>query len=164
MCGIAGHLSPKPQPNLPSLAAGLIAALRHRGPDDEGYFVSPENRALLVHTRLAILDLSPSGHQPMARKGLQIVFNGEIFNFRELRAELEADGENFSTRSDTEVLLAMYAKHGQDCVQRLRGMFAFCIWDEERETAFLARDPFGIKPLYLVEKDGCLVSHPSCGP
>src|SRR5439155_7705837 len=104
----------------------LQGALRHRGPDDEGIFVSADGRAALVHTRLAVLDLTAAGHQPMrsADGRYTITFNGEIYNFRELRSELERCGESFATQTDTEVLLRLYARLGPDCVGRLRGMFA----------------------------------------
>jgi asparagine synthase (glutamine-hydrolysing) len=128
----------------------MQAALHHRGPDDGGLWMDPVAGVGLAHTRLAILDLSPAGHQPMAiQEGrYQIVFNGEIYNFRELRRELEKDGVIFNSHSDTEVLLHLYARYGRAMVQRLRGMFAFCIWDQQDRAAFLARDPMGIKPLY----------------
>ena len=135
----------------------LQTNLRQRGPDDQGLWIAPSGRAGLVHTRLSILDLSPAGHQPMrSRDGrYTITFNGEIYNFRELRAEIERDGISFHSNSDTEVLLALYAKRGQAMVRDLRGMFAFAIWDENEQTAFLARDPFGIKPLYFTQgQDG----------
>ena len=103
-----------------------------------------------MHTRLSILDLTPAGHQPMhsADGRYSITFNGEIYNFVELRRELQRRGEVFHTRTDTEVLLRLYARFGPDCVNRLRGMFAFAIWDANEKSCFLARDLFGIKPLY----------------
>ena len=153
MCGIAGIFSPSPQDStgLEAMLRRLQSNLRQRGPDDEGLWIAPEGRAGLVHTRLSILDLSTAGHQPMhsADGRYTITFNGEIYNFRELRAELEQDGVTFRSNSDTEVLLALYAKRGQAMARDLRGMFAFAIWDDQTKTAFLARDPFGIKPLYF---------------
>ncbi|MCA9091813.1 MAG: asparagine synthetase B, partial [Planctomycetaceae bacterium] len=117
-------------------------------------------RAGLVHTRLSILDLSAAGHQPMisADGRLVIVFNGEIYNFRELRSEMEHEGVVFHTGTDTEMLLSLYQRDGRAMVNRLRGMFAFAIWDEREKQAFLARDPLGIKPLYYSHsrKDGTL--------
>lgn len=147
MCGIAGILNHEPAPCALALEK-LQAALRHRGPDDAGLWLSPTGRAGLAHTRLAVLDLSPAGHQPMRADGHVIVFNGEIYNFRALRAELEATGVGFHTRSDTEVLLRLYQREGPAMLGRLRGMFALAIWDEQAQSAFLARDAFGIKPLY----------------
>lgn len=138
--------------------AALNACLRHRGPDDQGVWTSADGRAGLAHVRLSILDLSPAGHQPMSTpdEKLHIVFNGEIYNFRKLRAELEADGVVFRTATDTEVLLHLYAKDGAAMLGRLRGMFALAIWDEQRQSCFLARDPLGIKPLYYTQRAGSL--------
>ncbi|MBL9130552.1 MAG: asparagine synthetase B, partial [Verrucomicrobiaceae bacterium] len=117
--------------------------MRHRGPDDEGRWISPSGRAAFAHTRLSILDLSAAGHQPMHDTSgrFTITFNGEIYNFRELRESLARDGVAFHTDSDTEVLLALYARRGEAMVRELRGMFAFAIWDEREQTCFLARDP-----------------------
>ncbi len=155
MCGIAGILNDEPSPC--ALALGkLQASLRHRGPDDAGLWLSPGGRAGLAHTRLAVLDLSAAGHQPMVAEGHVIVFNGEIYNFRALRAELEAAGGVFHTRSDTEVLLRLYQREGPAMLGRLRGMFALAIWDEREQSAFLARDAFGIKPLYYSLQGGRL--------
>jgi asparagine synthase (glutamine-hydrolysing) len=160
MCGIAGIFASQMADGerLDAALAKLQQALRHRGPDDEGRWRSPGGTARLVHTRLSILDLSAAGHQPMvsADGNIGIVFNGEIYNFRELRAELERDGTVFHTRSDTEVLLRLYEREGRGMVGRLRGMFAFAIWDEQEGRAFLARDPLGIKPLYYTQSDGML--------
>ncbi len=128
----------------------------HRGPDDAGEWSDATGQAYLAHVRLAILDLSPAGHQPMTLTagGATIIFNGEIYNFRELRTELTATGDVFHTESDTEVLLLGCQRHGAAFVARLRGMFAFCYWDSATQTALLARDPFGIKPLYYAEAAG----------
>jgi asparagine synthase (glutamine-hydrolysing) len=151
MCGIAGILDPRH--TLSDAATRLDAlqrALQHRGPDDHGVWSSPSGIAHLAHTRLSILDLSAAGHQPMQLPGgrFTITFNGEIYNFRELRTELEREGTSFHTGTDTEVLLRLYERHGTDMLGRLRGMFAFAIWDEQERTCFLARDALGIKPLY----------------
>ena len=152
MCGIAGILQDSPASGNrgDAVLASFQRALCHRGPDDHGRFVSPDGHAALVHTRLSILDLTPAGHQPMhtADGRFSIVFNGEIYNFRELRSQLECRGEVFRTGTDTEVLLRLYAIFGPGCVNRLRGMFAFAVWDADEKTCFLARDPFGVKPLY----------------
>jgi asparagine synthase (glutamine-hydrolysing) len=147
MCGIAGILNQEPAPCALALER-LQAGLRHRGPDDAGLWLSPSGQAGLAHTRLAVIDLSPAGHQPMIAGDQVIVFNGEIYNFRELRAELEAAGVELRTQSDTEVLLHLYRREGPAMLARLRGMFALVIWDERERSAFLARDAFGIKPLY----------------
>ena len=141
--------------------ATLECSLQHRGPDDRGTYLSPDGRCGLTNTRLAILDLSAAGHQPMrsADGHRVIVFNGEIYNFLELRKELEATGVVFRSHSDTEVVLSMYERDGPACVERLRGMFALAIWDEREGSCFLARDPLGIKPLYYYyeEASGLLV-------
>ena len=156
MCGIAGFLSAHRPPDD---AAGVLTRLRqtlaHRGPDDHGEFLSEDRCCGLTNARLAILDLSAAGHQPMrsADGRYVIVFNGEIYNFLELRAELEAGGAVFRSRSDTEVVLQLYERHGAACVDRLRGMFALAVWDERERTCFLARDPLGIKPLYYYHDD-----------
>lgn len=161
MCGIAGWLSGEPSDigpgELGNRLSAMQAALRHRGPDDAGSWAT--DGAGLVHTRLAILDLSPAGHQPMQTPDgrLTIVYNGEIYNFRELRREMEQGGTVFATGTDTEVILRLYERFGADCVQRLRGMFALAIWDARDRCGFLARDPFGIKPLYYWESRGQLV-------
>jgi len=163
MCGIAGILSSSPfdrsnlfgelskQQIVADLEARLNAmqsAIKHRGPDGQGSYFCPSQQAALSHTRLAIIDLSDSGHQPMSNGNLTISFNGEIYNHQELRSQLEQSGESFNSHSDTEVILKLYAKYGSECVQKLRGMFAFIIWDSQNKTAFAARDPLGIKPFY----------------
>lgn len=160
MCGIAGIIGTQlPNPDLTAGAERMRFALRNRGPDDAGTYLSSVGGAVLAHTRLSILDLSAAGHQPMQSADGRhvIVFNGEIYNHAELRRELESLGETFVSHSDTEVILALYRRHGPACVHELEGMFAFCIWDERDRTAFLARDPFGIKPLYYHARGGELV-------
>jgi asparagine synthase (glutamine-hydrolysing) len=155
MCGIAGFLSNSTDAAPPSSAIPL-ASLAHRGPDDSGWFsfaaANASYRALLLHRRLSILDLSSAGHQPMSTPDAlhTIVFNGEVYNYRELREELEKLGCRFRTQTDTEVLLQAYVQWGSACLPRLIGMFAFAILDQRRRTLFLARDFFGIKPLYFV--------------
>ena len=150
MCGIAGYLGT----DLDADARGPLRSLAHRGPDDSGWVAQRSSAfpSLLMHRRLSILDLSAAGHQPMATAdGLHtIVFNGEIYNYRELRDELGSLGVAFRTQTDTEVLLQAYAQWGPACLTRLIGMFAFAIRDERRRVLFLARDCFGIKPLYYV--------------
>jgi asparagine synthase (glutamine-hydrolysing) len=133
-------------------------AMLNRGPDGEGLWISEDRRIGLAHRRLAIIDLSDAGSQPMMTPdgSLRVVFNGEIYNFRELRKDLEARGHDFLSTSDTEVLLHLYQEYGRDMVHRLRGMFAFAIWDEQRRGLFVARDPFGIKPLYYADDGGTI--------
>jgi asparagine synthase (glutamine-hydrolysing) len=124
-----------------------------RGPDGVGEWISADRRVGLGHRRLSIIDLSPTGAQPMFNedKSLAIIFNGEIYNYRELRSQLEAKGRRFFSQSDTEVLLHLYAEGGSEMVNALRGMYAFIIWDATKRSLFLARDPFGIKPLYYAD-------------
>lgn len=152
MCGIAGifaygrHAPPVSEVEL----LRLREAMAVRGPDGAGLWISPEGNLGLAHRRLAILDPSQAGGQPMATPdgAVTVVFNGEIYNFRDLRRELETRGHTFRSQSDTEVLLYLYREHGTEMVSRLRGMYAFAIWDVEKRGLFLARDPYGIKPLY----------------
>ena len=148
MCGIAGilHLDGRPVPH--RLIKGMTDAIAHRGPDDEGHFV--DRNVALGHRRLAIVDPTRFGHQPMLSEDGQIAlaFNGEIFNFRELRAELEQKGHQFRSRTDTEVLIHGFEQEGIGFVERLNGMFAFALWDDGERTLYLARDRFGVKPLY----------------
>jgi asparagine synthase (glutamine-hydrolysing) len=152
MCGIAGVIEfANPAELSPSSLERMAEVLRHRGPDDQGFYVSGGTG--LVHRRLSIIDLSPGGHQPKASEdGLaSVVFNGEIYNFPELRAELESKGERFESRSDTEVLLKAYKVWGEDCLSHLNGMFAFAIWDARRRVLFAARDRLGKKPFFYYE-------------
>ena len=156
MCGIAGVVSRTQLHDSPRIVGALQSRLRHRGPDDQGVFEDASGVAALVQTRLAILDLSAAGHQPMHSQDgrFVIVFNGEIYNYRLLRAELIQCGYRFSSDSDTEVLLALYQRDGHSCVKSLQGMFAFAVWDKVEKSLFLARDPLGIKPLYIWQKNG----------
>jgi asparagine synthase (glutamine-hydrolysing) len=149
MCGIAGcssHLSL-------DLLKSAGKALMHRGPDADGIWFDEEYGIGLAHRRLSILDLSSAGAQPMASDdgSVVLVFNGEIYNFRELRAELEAGGHHFRGRSDTEVLLHLYLAHGEQMLGRLNGIFAFAFWDKRDRSLFVARDALGVKPLYYAE-------------
>lgn len=155
MCGIAGifgyHVS------APPVDARELERLREamavRGPDGAGSWISGDGRIGLAHRRLSILDLSAAGAQPMSTEDLRywITFNGEIYNHSELRAELEGKGHRFRSQSDTETLLHLYREYGPGMVPKLRGMFAFALWDVQAQRLFLARDPFGIKPLYIAD-------------
>ena len=158
MCGIAGFARHETATDLCGPLERMQRTVGHRGPDDRGVWRSPGGHALYAHTRLSIIDPSPSGHQPMQIDDgrFTITYNGEIYNFAELRASLVAAGAAFHSHSDTEVLLRLYQAQGPSCVERLRGMFAFAIWDERERTCFLARDRFGIKPLYYHESAGIL--------
>lgn len=149
MCGIAGLFAPGGQAN-PKIVRGMTDALRHRGPDDAGIEVLANGEVAFGHRRLSILDLSPLGHQPMMHPSgrLWITYNGEIYNFKEVREDLAAAGESFRSESDTEVLLAAYRRWGQDCLRRFRGMFALALWDVDKQSLVLIRDRFGVKPLY----------------
>jgi asparagine synthase (glutamine-hydrolysing) len=153
MCGIAGVVRRDGAVSA-DIAAALDRALAHRGPDGCGAWRSPAGDVLLVHRRLAIIDPGPSGAQPMATIDgrHRIVFNGEIYNYREIRADLEARGERFTTGSDTEVLLRLLVRDGVKSLARLRGMFAFGWWDTDARTLLVARDRFGIKPLYVAAR------------
>ena len=152
MCGIAGLVVPESGATNEIAHVDpvrrMIQRMNARGPDAEGIWSGPG--AVLGHRRLAIIDLDPRSNQPMnfANERHVLVFNGEIYNYRELRAELESQGERFKTTSDSEVILALYARMGADMLRRLRGMFAFAIWDVQSRVLFLARDAYGIKPLY----------------
>ncbi len=150
MCGIAGIVGLAPEtPGVdPAELHIMTAQLVHRGPDDEGYYVDPRGRCGLGFRRLSIIDIE-GGHQPISNEGntVWVVLNGEIYNFRELRAELEQQGHTFRTRSDSEVIPHLYEEHGEACFERLAGMFAIAIWDDEHAQLYLARDRFGKKPL-----------------
>ncbi len=152
MCGLNGifaYGANAPKPSTAELIASRDA-MAARGPDGAGQWQSKDQRCLLGHRRLAIIDLDDRALQPMQTPDgrLTVAFNGEIYNFRELRAKEEALGTRFRTSSDTEVLLWLYRRHGRDFVNQLRGMFALAIYDEDKGGVLLARDQFGIKPLY----------------
>jgi asparagine synthase (glutamine-hydrolysing) len=156
MCGIAGIFGEK---SSGSQLEAMVARQQHRGPDAQGMYLDPTGVAGLGHNRLSIIDLSEAGRQPMCDTAgrYRVVFNGEIYNYVELRRELSADYE-FRTRTDTEVLLAAYQKWGEDCLDKLIGMFSFLIWDERDGSLFAARDRFGVKPLYYYQdRDGALL-------
>ena len=151
MCGIAGLLSLRGEAISPAVLQRMTDAIAHRGPDGEGHWI--EGEVGFGHRRLAIIDLSPLAHQPMMSHDSRYVmtYNGEIYNFRELRTELEVLGYSFRSQSDTEVLLTAWAAWGVKMLDRLNGMFAFAIWDRTEKTLTLARDRYGIKPLYISE-------------
>jgi len=159
MCGICGIV----RANGPEVDAEIVRTMaqtmRHRGPDDEGVWCSADRRVALGHRRLSIIDLSPAGHQPMAdRSGrLWISFNGEIYNYQELRAELMTLGHVFSTASDTEVIIEAYREWDLDSVKKLNGMFAFALYDLDEDRLFLARDRAGEKPLFYRHQNGAFV-------
>jgi asparagine synthase (glutamine-hydrolysing) len=134
----------------------------HRGPDDAGSWVDPTGRVALGHRRLSIVDLSSAGHNPMPNEDgtVWITYNGEIYNHRELRAELEAKGHVYRSRTDTETIIHLYEEEGIDCVKRLHGMFAFAIWDTRKQQLFLARDRLGVKPLYWSQPPAASCSGP----
>jgi len=150
MCGIVG---------LTSFVGGIEAAqvvrmrdqLPYRGPDDQGLWIQKDGLTGFGHRRLSILDPTPSGHQPMHDEGLTIVFNGEVYNYIEIRDELIRYGYTFKTGTDTEVILKSYSKWGKECIQKFNGMFAFAIWDQGKNELFLVRDRLGIKPLYYYQ-------------
>ena len=151
MCGIYGYLSPTGTID-PTILRRMGHPLKHRGPDDEGEVIldSSEVSVGLGHKRLSIIDLSPAGKQPMANEDetIWITFNGEIYNFREIRKELEGKGHKFRSHSDTEVIVHLYEELGTKCLERLNGMFAFALWDGKQKSLFLARDRTGKKPLH----------------
>jgi len=152
MCGIAGFISLNGRPADRARAAAMIATLRHRGPDDTG--IAVDGPAALAAARLSIIDVA-GGHQPIAVDGgITVAQNGEIYNYVELRAELERAGRVFRTSSDTEVIAQLYAEHGAGAFERMRGMFAVAIWDAPNQRLVLARDRVGKKPLYFARRDG----------
>ena len=157
MCGIAGIVGTKREAEFFGATERMKAALRHRGPDSNG--IKDFNECLLANTRLAIVDLSEHGHMPMANEdsSVWITYNGECYNAIELRPQLEARGHRFRSNSDTEAVLHLYEEFGDRCVELLRGMFAFAIWDANRRRLLLARDRLGIKPLYFAQRPGRLV-------
>jgi asparagine synthase (glutamine-hydrolysing) len=157
MCGIAGIFNTDGAPVSIAVLRRMTDAVAHRGPDGEGFWTG--SFVGLGHRRLSIVDLSPLGHQPMQTPDGQVVlsYNGEVYNFQELRVELEARGHAFRSRTDTEVLLHAWAEWGEACVERLNGMFAFAVWDARENRLFLVRDRYGVKPLYWWWKGGTLV-------
>jgi asparagine synthase (glutamine-hydrolysing) len=158
VCGIFGYVTDKPEKGGRAVLDTALQALRHRGPDDTDLLEMNDRglRCGMAHTRLAIIDLSPNGRQPMstANDRYTMVYNGEVYNFQEIRAELETFGVKFRGSCDSEVILEAFARWGNDSVQRFRGMFAFAIWDRQTQKLTLARDHMGIKPLYFTSGPG----------
>ena len=150
MCGIAGIISKNTQQVALPVLKRMAVSIAHRGPDGEGFYINPGGNAGFAHRRLAIIDLSPAAAQPMHYASrYSIVYNGEIYNYTELRRELIKAGYHFNTQSDTEVILAAYDCYGEKCLTYFDGMFAFSIWDEKMQSLFAARDRFGEKPFYF---------------
>jgi len=162
MCGIAGFVTSRSYADLGGALRDMAQSIVHRGPDDDGFLEATTrngaHRVGLAHRRLSIIDLS-TGKQPISNEDgtVNIVFNGEIYNFQGLRDELIARGHAFRTRSDTETIVHAYEEWGTECVNRFRGMFAFAIWDANQERLFVARDRYGKKPVYLYEQSGLLL-------
>lgn len=153
MCGIAGFIDERLNAQEASAMIGtMLENIAHRGPDARSTWTN--GPVVLGHNRLSILDLSPDGTQPMFHFGCRIIFNGEIYNYIEIREELKKSGYTFKTGTDTEVVLAAYRHFGRDCVQKFVGMWSFAIWDEERQELFCSRDRFGIKPFYYIFENG----------
>ena len=152
MCGIAGYINIDNKPVSATVINAMTDAIAHRGPDGDGEWL--EDNVALGHRRLSIIDLSPAGKQPMINSDRRYVisYNGEVYNYREIRKELESAGFHFRSSTDTEVLLNAYAFWGSDCVLKFNGMFAIAIWDRHEKTLFLARDRYGIKPLYYAHQ------------
>src|SRR5437764_2399355 len=148
MCGICGAVWTNPESAIDAATLGrMTEKLRHRGPDDGGTYLDPEQGVALGHRRLSIIDLSPDGHQPMTNEdgSVWLTYNGEIYNFPELRRRLEGQGHTFRSETDSEVIVHLYEEEGPDLVRRLRGMFAFALWDRKRRRLLLARDRLGVK-------------------
>lgn len=153
MCGIAGYIdSTLAERDRGPLLESMLQAIAHRGPDARGTWIS--EALALGQNRLSIIDLSADGNQPMFREDLVIVYNGEVYNYKEIRRDLEAKGVRFHTQSDTEVILAAYQQYGERCVDHFIGMWAFAIWDKSKKKLFCSRDRFGIKPFFYIEHNG----------
>jgi asparagine synthase (glutamine-hydrolysing) len=157
MCGIVAIFDGNGAPTLDSVMRGMNT-LRHRGPDASHAWESPDRAVGLGHTRLSIIDLT-SGDQPLANEDetIHLIVNGEFYDFEEIRADLESRGHHFRTKSDSEILLHLYEEHGVECVHKLRGEYAFVLWDERKKLLFAGRDRFGIKPLFYAERNGRLM-------
>lgn len=151
MCGICGIITYKDAP-----IEQMLRSVRHRGPDDWGVYTSPDTKVSMGHARLSIIDLSDAGHQPMSNEDqtIWITYNGEVYNFPELKERLEEKGHVFKSNTDTEVIVHLYEDYGKACVSKLNGMFAFAIWDENKSELLLVRDRLGIKPMYYCHQNG----------
>jgi asparagine synthase (glutamine-hydrolysing) len=159
MCGVVAVFNLNGEPVAPVLVRDMTNQLRHRGPDSEGYAI--DCFLGLGHRRLSVLDLSSNGHQPMSSQDGEYVlsYNGEVYNFKEIRAQLEATGVQFRSTSDTEVVLEAFRKYGVHCLDLFNGMFAFAIWDKKHLRLTIARDRYGVKPLYYtIQGNSFLVS------
>ncbi len=162
MCGISGFVLKGRSADSSGLLRKMANVISHRGPDDEGFLETQSSSGGysigLAHRRLSIIDLG-AGHQPIGNEdgSVQIVFNGEIYNYQSLRNDLISRGHQFKTASDTETIVHAYEEYGDQCVERLRGMFAFAIWDARRDRLFMARDRFGKKPLFLYKTDNAFL-------
>src|SRR5690349_11667351 len=160
MCGISGVMRLSGERAVTeTMVREMCDPMRHRGPDDSGVWVNADASVGLGHRRLSIVDLSAAGHNPMPNEDgrVWITYNGEVYNHAALRPALEANGHRYRSRTDTETLLHLYEEHGVDMLHKLRGMFAFAIWDDARRRLFIARDRVGIKPLYYTIADGLLL-------
>jgi asparagine synthase (glutamine-hydrolysing) len=161
MCGITGIFNYSQSPHLisESILKKMTDVIAHRGPDDNGIYLSPDHMLGFGFRRLAIIDLSPAGHQPMSNAdgSIWIVFNGEIYNHLELRKTLEAKGYRYRSKTDTETILYAYQEYGLDFIEKLYGMFAIAIWDSRKKELVLIRDRIGIKPLYYAFANGALL-------
>lgn len=159
MCGIAGVLSPNKSIDWAGCVKEMTDFLIHRGPDAQGFYSDPEKGIFLGHRRLSIIDLSEQGKQPMFSEdgGIAVVFNGEIYNYKDLQLELIKKGHKFISQTDTEVIVHGYEEEGENYIKRLRGMFALAIWDNQRRKLVLARDRLGIKPVYYFNRPDCFV-------
>jgi asparagine synthase (glutamine-hydrolysing) len=154
VCGIAGLFAFQAAPPQQARLQAMGDIQSHRGPDSDGLWISETSPVGFIHRRLSILDPSPAGHQPFQLDGISLTYNGEIYNFLELRSELEARGVVFTTDCDTEVLLRAYQQWGFGCLEKFNGMWAFALWDERQQHLFCSRDRFGVKPFYYTLKDG----------
>ena len=156
MCGISGWFLKQSATRADSDLYAMADRIEHRGPDDRGYYFDRERGVAFAHNRLSIIDLSPAGHQPMASDDGSVVlsYNGELYNFLDLRRELEGLGHQFHSRSDSEVVLHAFIEWGPACLDRFNGMFAFAIWSARDGKLLLARDPLGMKPLYYAALPG----------
>ena len=152
MCGIAGIISTNTSKVTGHVLNNMAACMAHRGPDGQATWINGEGKAGFAHRRLCVIDLSNAAAQPMHyRSRYTIIYNGEIYNYVELREQLTKKGHTFKTASDTETILGAYAEYGEECLSHFDGMFAFALWDEQEKILFCARDRFGEKPFYYAQ-------------